>query len=172
MGPGVADLRSEPPFSVLGESALQNGPKRFAELSVAALGPLFMQADQSAGNSPAIRPLSRTSLWLSVVRCPRAATLVEVAWSNSFLREASFPDERVEVPHHALKDFFCAQVWSVFHLMKNRVCDLLEVFDNHRLRFRLAKLLSRSQQKCTMRRLVVQIGNSGMDGYQETMGPW
>src|SRR5580700_22527 len=71
-GPGVGDRRSDPPFSVLGDSALQNGPRRLAELSVAALGPLFMR--QTRVERPSVPAISLTSLWLSVVSCPSAAT--------------------------------------------------------------------------------------------------
>src|SRR4029077_1032419 len=64
-----------------GESILQNGPRRLAELSVDALGPLFMR--QTKVETPSVPAISLTSLWLSVVNCPSSATHL-IALSNSF----------------------------------------------------------------------------------------
>src|SRR5882762_2623409 len=79
-GPGVEDRRREPPFSVLGESALQKGPSKFAELSIAALSPLLRR--HTSVDRPSDPAMSRVSLWLSVVRCPNADT-IWMARSNS-----------------------------------------------------------------------------------------
>src|SRR5882762_2431632 len=79
-GPGVEDRRREPPFSVLGESALQKGPSKFAELSIAALSPLLRR--QTSVDRPSDPAMSLVSLWLSVVRCP-SADIIRMARSNS-----------------------------------------------------------------------------------------
>src|SRR3977135_2362343 len=80
-GPGVEDRRREPPFADLGECALQKGPSKFAELSIAALSPLLRR--QTSVDRPSDPAMSLVSLWLSVVHCPSADT-IWMARSNSF----------------------------------------------------------------------------------------
>ena len=78
--PGVGERTIEPPFSVRGESRRQNGPSRFAVVSVWPLLPLLSR--QTSVETPREPASRRASLWLSVVCRPTAMTCFS-AWSIS-----------------------------------------------------------------------------------------
>src|SRR5882672_12936094 len=60
-GPGVGERMIEPPFSVRGESSRQNGPSRFAVVSVAPLLPLLSR--HTNVDTPSEPDASTASLW-------------------------------------------------------------------------------------------------------------
>src|SRR4051812_4379025 len=60
-GPGVGERTIEPPLSVRGESKRQNGPSRFAVVSVAPLLPLLSR--QTRVETPSEPDISTASLW-------------------------------------------------------------------------------------------------------------
>src|SRR5215203_116371 len=67
-GPGVGERMIEPPFSVRGESSRQNGPSRFAVVSVAPFLPLLRR--QTSVETPSEPDISTASLWNELVFWP------------------------------------------------------------------------------------------------------
>ena len=73
-GPGVGERTIEPPFSVRGEFMRQNGPSRLAVVSVCPLLPLLSR--QISVEKPSEPDISTASLWVAVVFCPSATTIL------------------------------------------------------------------------------------------------
>ena len=71
-GPGVGERTIDPPFSVRGESSRQNGPSRFAVVSVWPLLPLLSR--HTSVETPSEPDISTASLWNGLVFCPIAFT--------------------------------------------------------------------------------------------------
>ena len=74
-GPGVGERMIEPPFEVTGESSRQNGPSRFAVVSVAPFLPLLSR--QTSVETPSEPDISTASLWKALELWPMALMMAQ-----------------------------------------------------------------------------------------------
>src|SRR4029079_6487784 len=80
-GPGVGERMIEPPFSVRGESSRQNGPSRFAVVSVAPFLPLLSR--QTRVETPSEPDISTASLWKAFELWPIELIMAQPWWNSS-----------------------------------------------------------------------------------------
>ena len=84
----------EPPFAVRGESSRQNGPSRFAVVSVAPLLPLLSR--QTRVETPSEPDISTASLWKALEFWPIALTMAQ-RLVEFLLGQLHLADEGVQV---------------------------------------------------------------------------
>ena len=77
----------EPPFSVRGESSRQNGPSRFAVVSVAPFLPLLSR--HTSVETPSEPDISTASLWKALEFWPMALMIAQAWWNSSSVSFAS-----------------------------------------------------------------------------------
>ena len=77
----------EPPFSVRGESSRQNGPSRFAVVSVAPFLPLLSR--HTSVETPSEPDISTASLWKALEFWPMALMMAQPWWNSSSVSFAS-----------------------------------------------------------------------------------
>src|SRR3954454_3657747 len=80
-GPGVGERTIEPPFSVRGESSRQNGPSRFAVVSVAPFLPLLRR--HTKVDTPSEPDISTASLWNELELWPIELMMAQAWWNSS-----------------------------------------------------------------------------------------
>jgi hypothetical protein len=127
-GPGVGERTIEPPFSVRGESSRQNGPSRFAVVSVAPLLAVVEQAHQV--DTPSEPDASTASLWNELELWPIELMMAQAWWnssSDSFTSRTKAMQVLDQRRHHLAE----ARIGRARDLGQHRLGDVIRSLDDH-----------------------------------------